>query len=261
MTELTNNLRKTVASLGQARNRRLTGWFVAEGTKCVLETLGAFRTAHLFATAQWIQQHPTPGVTPVQVTQADIERMSQLQTPQQVIAVYHIPEPEPVPADIGSQLTLALDRIQDPGNMGTVMRVADWFGIRLILASPDTVDIYNPKVVQASMGAIARVKVIYTPLTDALAALPEQLPVYGTFLDGKNIYGTPLTPAGVIVMGNEGNGISPDVARCVTHRLFIPPYPAGADTVESLNVGVATAVTVAEFRRRTANITDYGKEC
>ncbi|MDE7153698.1 MAG: RNA methyltransferase [Muribaculaceae bacterium] len=251
MTELTNNLRKTVASLGQARNRRLTGWFVAEGTKCVLETLGAFRTAHLFATAQWIQQHPTPGVNPTQVTAADIQRMSQLQTPQQVIAVYHIPDPEPVPAGVGEQLTLALDRIQDPGNMGTIMRVADWFGIRLILASPDTVDIYNPKVVQATMGAIARVKVIYTPLAETLAALPEHVPVYGTFLDGKNIYDTPLKSSGIIVMGNEGNGISAEVARCVTAPLFIPPFPVGADTVESLNVGVATAVTVAEFRRRT----------
>lgn len=250
MTELTNNLRKTVASLGQAKCRRETGWFMAEGTKCVLETLGSFRLVHLFATPKWIEKHPEAVAQTTQVTAKDIERMSQQQNPQDVLAVYEIPEEKIVPSDIGEQLVLALDKIQDPGNMGTIMRVADWFGIHTILASTDTVDIFNPKVVQATMGAIARVKVIYVDLPAALKSLNGDIPVYGTFLNGKNIYEAQLSATGIIVMGNEGNGISREVAQCVNSPLFIPPFPEGASTVESLNVGVATAVTVAEFRRR-----------
>lgn len=252
--ELSASLRKTVRDLVSARHRRESGLFVAEGTKCVLETLAAFKCRYLFATAAWIEQHQAglpSGITDIiTVKQTDIERMSQLKTPQPVIAVYEIPEPD-MPDITGGDLILALDCVQDPGNLGTIIRVADWFGITDILASADTVDCFNPKVVQATMGAIGRVRVSYVDLPAALTEAGKHgVHIYGTFLDGENIYATPLSPGGIIVMGNEGNGISQAVAATVDRRLLIPPYPGDRETVESLNVSMATAVTVAEFRRR-----------
>ena len=138
---------------------------------------------------------------------------------------------------------------QDPGNLGTIVRLADWFGIRHIVCSPDTADLYNPKVVQATMGALARVKVYYTSLPDFLSQVDSSV-VYGTFLDGEDIYHTSLTKSGVIVMGNEGNGISAKLEPYIGKRLYIPNYPVGQPTSESLNVAVAAAITCAEFRRR-----------
>ena len=146
---------------------------------------------------------------------------------------------------------LALDDVQDPGNMGTIVRLADWFGIRDIVCSEATADCFNPKVVQATMGAITRVRVHYLPLPGLLEkALSDGIPVYGTFLDGDDIYGAELSADGILVMGNEGKGIGPDVEKCVSRRLYIPSYPGGTATSESLNVAVATAVACAEFRRR-----------
>ena len=153
-----------------------------------------------------------------------------------------------VPRD---NLHLALDGVQDPGNLGTIIRIADWFGIEHIFCSPDTADVYNPKVVQATMGSIARVHIHYLPLPDLFASLPEGTPVYCTFLDGENLYEQTLSPGGIIVMGNEGNGISPEVARHINRRLLIPNYPPGRETADSLNVAIATAITCAEFRRRS----------
>ena len=145
------------------------------------------------------------------------------------------------------ELTLALDGVQDPGNLGTIVRLADWFGIRHIFCSFDSADIYNPKSTQATMGALARVDVHYVDLPLALRSV--EAPVYGTFLDGQDIYTQDLSAHGVIVMGNEGRGISKAVAELVSHRLFVPPYPAQRPTVESLNVAIATAIVCAEFRR------------
>lgn len=161
-----------------------------------------------------------------------------------MIAVYRIPE---LSAPDFSGLVVALDCVQDPGNLGTIMRVADWMGVHTILASTDTVDCYSPKVVQATMGAISRVRVHYCNLSDVLRGKDH---VYGTFLDGSNIYDAALSPSGIVVMGNEGKGISPEVASTVTHRLRIPSFPPDVPTSESLNVAVATAITLAEFRRR-----------
>lgn len=252
--ELTANLRKLVQSLASAKHRREHGMFVAEGTKCVLETINAFDCRYLFATSAWIDEYGHDigeNVEVIEVKAVDIERLSQLKTPQPVIAVYNLPRNDELPEDIGKQLVIALDRVQDPGNLGTILRIADWFGISNVIAANDTVDCFNPKVVQASMGAIGRVKVHYADLYDILVSLRDNgVPVYGTFLDGDNIYSTNLSSAGVIVMGNEGNGISDSIATVVDRRLYIPPYPAGASTVESLNVSMATAITVAEFRRR-----------
>ncbi len=250
--ELTNALRKSVASLSSARERRLQGLFVVEGTKCVLDTLGHFTCRYLFATAQWLSVHGSSleGIDPVVVKSRDIERMSSLSTPQQVLAVYDLPSAEFDPRRMYDSLVLALDRVQDPGNLGTIVRIADWFGIRDILCSPETADAFNPKAVQASMGAVSRVNLFYADLPELFSRNPG-VEIYGTFLDGDDIYRQKLSAAGVILMGNEGQGISPEAARFVSRRLLVPSYPAGGSrSCESLNVAVAAALVVAEFRRR-----------
>ena len=146
---------------------------------------------------------------------------------------------------------LALDGVQDPGNVGTIIRVADWFGIEDIVCSAQTADCWSPKVIQATMGSIARVRVRYVgDLARFISTLPDDYPVYGTLLNGKNIYSSPLTEDGLIVMGNEGNGISNEVRPLIKSPLLIPNYPEGRSTADSLNVAIATAVTCAEFRRR-----------
>ncbi len=251
MTELTSRLRKLVASLDDARIRREEGIFMAEGSKCVLDTLPHFRLCYLFATRNWIDDNggnlPAGVQEIIPVKRQDMERMTHLSTPADVIAIYEIP-PQVEPGNPHGRLILALDHIQNPGNLGTIVRIADWFGIHEIICSRDTADIYNPKVVQATMGSIARVKVSYLDLPAALGGCG--VPVYGTFIGGDSIYSAPLSEEGIIVMGNEGKGISEDVAHHVTSRLTIPSFPPGEPTGESLNVGMATAITVAEFRRR-----------
>jgi TrmH family RNA methyltransferase len=179
----------------------------------------------------------------------DIEKASLLKNPQEVIAVFAQPVVRLEKESLENNLTLVLDGIQDPGNLGTIIRLADWFGIRNLICSTDTADVYNPKTVQASMGGIAHVKVFYELLPDFLDNWKD-LPVYGTFLDGETIYDEKLAAAGFIVMGNEGNGIRPEVESRITRRLYIPPFPPGTKSTESLNVGVATAVVCAEFRRQ-----------
>lgn len=252
--ELTKANRKMVASLATAKGRRQQGLFDAEGTRCVLETLPLYECVTLIATAGWLEEYGDrlPG-TVCDITTAkrcDLIEISSLSTPPDVIAVYRIPDIRFTPP-VGTRLALALDRVQDPGNMGTIVRIASWMGINDIYCSRNTVDLYNPKVVQATMGALARVHVHYTDLPVLLEdAVKRHINVYGTFLDGENIYDSELSDGGLIVMGNEGNGISDDVAEHVTHRLLIPSYPPDAPCVESLNVSVATAITVAEFRRR-----------
>lgn len=160
-----------------------------------------------------------------------------------------MPEPELDMAILSRQLVVALDGVQDPGNLGTIIRACDWFGVTTILCSRDTVDAFNPKVIQSTMGAIGRVKLHYVDLPAIISQLPDTTPLIGTFLDGENIYATKLPQSGMIVMGNEGHGISAEVAELINCRLYIPPYPADASHVESLNVAMATAITLAEFRR------------
>lgn len=251
MTQLTNALRRDVARLSaSARDRRDSGAFVAQGLRCVAQMAGLFRCRYLFATDAFAAENPAladAAASPyVIVRPADIERMSGLKTPPPVMAVMEIPAAAPG-IDPRTSLVLALDAVRDPGNIGTIIRTADWFGLGGIICSADCADIYNPKVVQATMGALGRVAVQYV---DDLAAHLSAcgVPVYGTFLDGADIYDTALSANGVIVMGNEANGISRSVADTVTRRLLIPPYPAGSDTVESLNVAVAAAITISRFR-------------
>ena len=242
--------RKLIASLQQPKHRRELRLFVAEGAKCISELTDSFRCRMIVATHAWFERNAAPlpqGAEAIKATRADMERISSMSNAPEVIAVMEIPAQEVITA--GSGLTLALDGVQDPGNLGTIIRACDWFGIGTIVCSRDTVDMYNHKVVQATMGALARVKVVYTDLPQWLSRLPHDTAVYGTFLDGENIYGASLQPEGVIIMGNEGKGISQAVAACVTHHLFIPPSPVDAPHVESLNVSMATAVILSQFRR------------
>ena len=250
--ELTNSIRKQIISLSEAKHRRALGLFKAEGTKCVLDTIDAFKLKYLVATRQWFDENPQYNYKGIEisVSQADLNRISSLTTPPQVIAVYEIPNYECDLSKISDCLSIALDCVQDPGNLGTIIRTADWFGINDIFCSVGTADVYNPKVVQATMGAISRVRVHYVDLTEFLSSLPSNLPIYGTFLNGEDISSASLSSNGVIVMGNEGRGISDSVAQYVNKRLTIPAYPKGAETSESLNVAIATAITVSQFRLR-----------
>ena len=242
---ISKNQLKYIRQLEQKKYRRREGVFVAEGTKVVGDLLLRYRPEAVFATADW--QVPA-GITPQLVTDDELRRISFLQHPQQVLALFPLPA-NCKPSTLNLELSLALDGVQDPGNLGTIIRIADWFGISTIICSEDTVDAWNPKVVQATMGSIARVNIIYLNLPDFLDTLPADFPVYGTFLDGENIYTQQLTPDGLIIMGNEGNGISEAVRTKVNRRLLIPDFHQGP-TADSLNVAIATAITCSEFRRR-----------
>lgn len=241
---------KYIRSLEMKKYRKVEGEFLAEGPKLVYELLGRFPCRLIVATREWMDaQDELPIADIIEVTEEELTRASLLKTPQQVLAIFGQREEEVDSGIVERSLCLALDGVQDPGNLGTIVRIADWFGIRHIFCSPDTADIYNPKAVQATMGSMARVEMHYTPLPQFIRELPD-VPVYGTFLDGKDLYTQELSASGLVVMGNEGKGISPEVSRLVTRRLYIPNYPPGRESAESLNVAVATAITCAEFRRQ-----------
>ena len=244
---------KWIKSLEMHKFRQQHGAFVAEGPKLVGELLPYSSPLYLAATREWLDanRHLIINIKEVdEVTPSELERASLLRTPQSVLAVMPVPERTLNVAGLQGKLVLALDGVQDPGNMGTILRIADWFGIRQVLCSEGTTDVYNPKCVQACMGALARVEVYYCSLPAVLADVG--MPVYGTFLDGTNFYDVELAPSGVIVMGNEGNGISKEVEKLVSRRLYVPNFPQGSQTTESLNVAVATGIVCAEFRRRAA---------
>ncbi len=241
---ISKNQIKWVRSLELKKNRRSEGLFVAEGPKVVGDLLRAgFTARQLFSTSP-----KTADAQPV--TEEELRRISFLQHPQEVLGVFQIPD-NLAPVSPEGHLSLALDGVQDPGNVGTIIRIADWFGIDCIYCSPATADVYNPKVVQATMGSIAHLPVIYTDLPQLLDGLPADFPVYGTLLDGDDIYNQPLSDEGIIVMGNEGNGISEAVRQRVNRRLLIPNFRQGCQNAESLNVAIATAITCSEFRRRS----------
>ena len=234
---------KLVKSLQLKKHRDETGLFVAEGEKCVEELRKGFELVHLYREGE-------------NATRLEIEQLSGLRTPQGVIGVFKKSEHSDYSEySENSDLLLVLDGIQDPGNLGTIIRTCDWFGVRTILCSPDTADCYNPKVVQATMGALARVQVHYLDLPTFLKS--TTIPVYGTLLDGRDMYEelrsegvNELKSEAIIIMGNEGNGISQAVRPFITHPLCIPSYPKDAETSESLNVAIATAIVLAEFRRQ-----------
>lgn len=256
---ISKSIVKLVRSLETKKKRKKEGLFVAEGPKVVGDLMRLSRPSLIIATEEWLSASFVPymktvedagGPRVVAVTEDELRRLSFLTSPQQVMALFPIPPVcMPDAGYISGRLSLVLDGVQDPGNLGTIIRIADWFGIRDIFCSMDTADLYNPKVVQATMGSIARVNVVYTDLAEFLDSLDDSVPVYGTLLDGSDIYSQPLSSNGLIVMGNEGNGISPDIRRRVTRRLLIPSF-SEADTAESLNVAIATAITCSEFCRR-----------
>ena len=283
---ISKNQIKFIRSLSQKKVRDSEQLFLAEGEKCVRELLQSFEP-FLIASSS-----PLSGIHTLEATEMEIQQMSQLRHPQGVVAVFKMPTmvdlnaafkmPEladlnaafkmPELADLNasfkmlssqeatkaSGLILALDGVQDPGNLGTIIRTADWFGIEEIICSQDTVDCWNPKVVQATMGALARVHVHYINLYSFILNVLQSnqdgnnYPIYGTLLDGKNMYAPDAIPSkqrGIIIMGNEGNGISSAIRSLITHPLYIPSFPAERPTSESLNVGIATAIILAEFRR------------
>ncbi|MDR1938307.1 MAG: RNA methyltransferase [Tannerellaceae bacterium] len=247
---LSKNKIRYIRSLELKKFRNIHNAFVAEGNKLVADMMGAFECEWMLAKPSWMA---TQGDIPAQELWVDengeIGKVSFLTTPQDVIAVFKRPSYDLGQADASSSLILALDGIQDPGNLGTIIRLADWFGIEHIVCSPDTADAFSPKAVQATMGALAHVKVHYTGLETYLKAASPS-PLYGTFLNGENLYAHPLSRSGIIVMGNEGNGIRPELEPLIRRRLCIPSYPPERTTSESLNVAIATAIVCAEFRRR-----------
>ena len=248
MAVLSANKIKFIRSLSQKKFREVHGLFIAEGEKIVQEALNSgYNVKEVYYEKE--------------IGRDAMERITCLNSPSPVLAVIEKPNftPDSILQSITSKdsqgrkpLFLALDGVKDPGNLGTIIRIADWFGIDAIFASQGSVEVYNPKVVQATMGAIFRKQVIYTDLAQICEKfLAAGLPIYGTFLDGKNLYEN--LPAdkkqGLIVMGSESFGISPQLEALINNKLLIPPYPADAQTSESLNVAIATAIICAEFRR------------
>ena len=233
---------KQIRSLREKKFRDAYGLFVVEGEKMVQEALlSDFEVVRV-----WRRE---------EIGEAAMARISQLSTPSPVLAV--VARPEPTGIVLQRSLCLGLDGIRDPGNLGTILRIADWFGVETVFASDDCVDLFNPKVIQASMGSVFRVRVVTADLVDIARRFREAgMRVYGTFLDGKNLYQEDLVPEGLVLMGNEANGIRPEVAAEADARLLIPSFgrsarETGAGTgAESLNVAAATAITLSEFRRR-----------
>lgn len=235
---------KLLKSLHQKKNREQMGLFVAEGKKIVEELLGSatIEVVHVYASGNYFGNKPY-----TQVTEEEMKKISALTTPPNIMAVCRTPKENNTLPDLQNELALALDDIRDPGNLGSIIRIADWFGIHHIFCTPECVDAYNPKVVQASMGSIARVQVDYKNLRTLLQESAEkQIPVYGAKLDGTSILHEKLSANGLLMIGNESNGISPELGKYITNAIKIPSYQGGA---ESLNAAMATAILCAEFRR------------
>jgi TrmH family RNA methyltransferase len=249
---LSKNKIKEISALHQKKYRDERALFFAEGNKLVSELLLCFNCRILVATKEWITQNKPNADEIIEVKDDELKKISLLKTPQEVLAVFSKPEIIIDDLQLTTSLNIVLDDIQDPGNLGTIIRIADWYGIEHIFCSTHSVDAYNPKTIQASMGAIARVKVIELELIPFLQKIKGKIPLYGTFLEGENIYQEKLSSHGMIIMGNEGKGIKPEIASLIDKPLFIPNYPIGRSTSESLNVSMATAIICSEFRRRLA---------
>ena len=241
---VSKNQIKLITSLQQKKYRNTNKLFFAEGVKVIQELLQSnFELEHLYSTLNDFEE--VSKVKKTLIDDSDLKKISALSTPNSCLAVFKIPVEK---ERIESGLILALDSVRDPGNLGTILRLCDWFGINQLLCSKETVDIYNPKVVQATMGSIARVNVNYVDLNVFIAE--TKLPIFGTFMDGENIYKVSLPQEGIIVMGNEANGISAELERLIQNRLTIPRF-GDIQKTESLNVATATAIVLSEFRRNS----------
>ena len=250
---LSKNKIKYFSSLNLKKNRDSEQVFIAEGVKLVGDLLPYFRAKYIVATKDWLALNRVNCDETIEIESLDeMKKITTLSSPSPVFAIFYRSQYE---LNLDSllqnrELILALDAVQDPGNLGTIIRVADWFGIKNIICSHGTVDVYNTKTIQSTMGALARVNIHYVDLKDALNVCKRNnFPIYGTFLDGNSIYNAELSNYGVIVMGNEGNGISEDIEKLVSDKLLIPSYPVDELTSESLNVAIATAIVCSEFRR------------
>ncbi|MBC7846642.1 MAG: RNA methyltransferase [Flavobacterium sp.] len=239
---VSKNQIKLITSLQQKKYRFANQMFFAEGIKVIQELVESnFELVHLYTTQNDFEEVSKD--KRMIIPESDLKKISALATPNTCLALFKIPSEKKI---IESGLILALDSIRDPGNLGTILRLCDWFGIDQLICSKETVDIYNPKVVQATMGSIARVNVNYIDLEYFISQ--TQLSVFGTFMDGINIYKTNLPQEGIIIMGNEANGISPELEKLAKNRLTIPRFGTLQKT-ESLNVATATAIILSEFRR------------
>jgi TrmH family RNA methyltransferase len=246
---------KLLRSLQQKKFRDQHGLFVVEGEKMVLELIDAgerMETKILIATAEWLKEHGNSfgtGIRVIESSMHDISKGSHLVTPQPVLALVKIPdEKDPSPVQ-GSGMALGFEAIRDPGNLGTVIRTADWFGIGEIVCSKDSVDQYNPKVVQATMGSLFRVRVRYVDLKQQLESWSGLgKPVYGTFLEGENIYEIPIEQSPLVLFGNESKGLSSELTPYVRRKITVPSF--GSSKAESLNLASSVAVICAEIRRR-----------
>ena len=253
---ISQNKKKLLRSLASKKHRNESGLFVAEGRKVVGDLIrGGLTPTYVAATEERMDElAPWLGNAETAICSADeLTEVSDLKTRTELIAVLRKPAAPSLDRLTQHSLVLALDEVQDPGNLGTIARTADWFGLRTIVCSRTCADAFGPKAVQASMGALCRTNFVYTDLRQWLdkERQDNQTPVFGTFLEGENIYEAQLPQRGIVVMGNEGRGISDDIAKMVNRRLYIPNYPASEPTSESLNVGIATAIALSEFRRRT----------
>jgi TrmH family RNA methyltransferase len=253
---LSKNKIKLIRSLGLKKNRSEEGLFVAEGRKLVFDLIKSkLSLREVFCTREISAELGT--LNPEQITvlkEVEMERISSLKSTPEIIGLFEIPKTDLNWEEIKKDLCIVLDSVQDPGNLGTIVRLADWFGIKNIICSEDCADLYNPKTVQATMGAIARVNVQYLSLKDFLFETTKlKIPVYGTFLEGENLFSTDLTSNGIVVMGNEGSGISKEIEAFISKKINIPSYPLMNNGSESLNVAIAASIVCAEFRRKILN--------
>ena len=248
---ISKNQIKIIRSLERKKCRLEHGMFVAEGKKLISALLDTFECCSIYETCDTFASLGLNLTCPIEsISSMQLEQISLMRQPQGEVALFRTKQYDIYQLKVSAdQLILALDGVQDPGNMGTIIRTADWFGIHDIVCSANSADMYNPKVVQATMGALSRVRIYYTDLEEWLKGI-KKVPIYGTLLTGRNMYDVPLSAGGIIIMGNEGNGISEGVRQEITTPLLIPNYPQGEPTSESLNVGIATALVCSEFRRR-----------
>jgi TrmH family RNA methyltransferase len=241
---------KFIQSLKIKKFRKNSGCFIVEGEKAVSELLeSGYKINHIFATRDWLElnNNLTKDILPEAIKEEEMERISSFSSPQPVLAVAEIPAWEPDLLQLEKSLTLLLDDIRDPGNLGTIIRIADWYGIDQIFCSETCVDLYNPKVISATVGSFTRVKVFYQELEE-LIKQKNNVPVYGCVLDGESVYTSKLPPVAMILIGNEAQGISPSLLQAVSSKISIPSFGAA----ESLNAAVATAIVCDNFRRYAA---------
>lgn len=250
---LSKHLTNVIQNLEKKKFREKYNLFKIEGEKLVQELfLSDMKVDTLIARPSWIERNrqKAQSYNTIEVNEIEMGRVSNFKSLPEVIALAQIPVKEHSPEEIKNELSIVLNGIQDPGNLGTILRLSDWFGVRHVFCDHDCANIFNPKSVQASMGAIFRVNVFYLDLVEFIPQFVDQnFPCYGAFLEGENIYRTELRTKGFIVMGNEGNGISPEIERFVTRKITIPSFAHSPYSTESLNVGVATGIILSEFKR------------